>query len=768
MTVAVLSGFVLALAAPWLVRATGRAAGWVTALLPLALTVYFGSLLGQIGAGDALNVTHSWIPALGMQFSLYLDGLGLLFALLICGIGTLIFIYSGGYLPNDPHLGRFLSMLLLFMGAMLGLVLADNVIVLFVFWELTSISSYFLIGFQHSRPEARAAALQALLVTGVGGVALLLGVLLLGQVGGSLELSTLLGRGNEIRAHPLYLPILVLVLLGAFTKSAQVPFHFWLPAAMEAPTPVSAYLHSATMVKAGVYLLARMSPILGGTDPWVALVTTVGAVTMLAGGTLALLRTDLKQILAYTTVAALGTLTMLLGMGTADAARACMTFLLAHAFYKGALFLGAGSLEHGAGSRDVDHLGGLWRTMPLTTAAAGLAALALAGFGPVLSFIGKELLLEAVLAQSPTRALLAPAVLAGSALSVAAAAIVGLRPFAGTRPDELSDAQEAPASLWLGPVVLAAGGVVLGLRPEILAEPIVTASAASVLTRREVADLALWHGPNPALAFSGASLVLGLLVYRAWPTIRRSAAARTWWLSWGGPSRWYELGLQALSWLAESQTRLLQSGYLRLYLIMILITANGLAAYALLARVRWQPIVLQPAVQLHDAFIGALILLGALAAAGSASRLGAVAALGVVGAGISLVYISFGAPDLAMTQFLVEAFTVILLVLAFYHLPRFARLSGRTARLRDVVIAGVSGTLVAALVLLTTTARRDSRIAEYFAEHSVAAAHGRNIVNVILVDFRSLDTLGEITVLATAAIGVYVLLRLRPEKGSTP
>src|SRR5690349_5113126 len=308
MTAAVLSGFILALAAPGLCRFTGRAAGWALALLPLALTVYFASFLGAIGSGETFHVRHDWVPALGVDLSFRLDGLSLLFALLISGVGALVLVYAGGYLAGHPQLGRLYAFLLMFMASMLGLVLADNVLALFVFWELTSISSYLLIGFDHERREARAAALQALLVTGGGGLALLAGLLLLGQAGGSLELSTLLTQGDRLRSHPLYVPALVLILGGAFTKSAQFPFHFWLPGAMEAPTPVSAYLHSATMVKAGVYLLARLSPVLGGTDAWVWAVSAVGGTTMLVGAWMALVQTDLKRILAYSTVSTLGTL----------------------------------------------------------------------------------------------------------------------------------------------------------------------------------------------------------------------------------------------------------------------------------------------------------------------------------------------------------------------------------------------------------------------------------------------------------------------------
>jgi multicomponent Na+:H+ antiporter subunit A len=732
--------------------------GWVVALLPAVLCACLLAVAGPIAGGVPLMVSHAWIPSLGINLSLHVDGLGLAFGLLITGIGALVAVYAGGYLAGHTDLGRFYVSLMAFMVSMLGVVLADNVILLFVFWELTSLTSYLLIGFEHEEETARAAALQALLVTGAGGLALLAGLLLLGHVAGTFELSALLARGDVVRAHPAYLPILLLVLVGAFTKSAQVPFHFWLPSAMAAPTPVSAYLHSATMVKAGVYLLARLSPVLGETEAWRWLVAPVGAATMVVGAVLAVRQTDLKRILAYTTVSALGTLTMLLGVGSALAAGAALVFLLAHALYKGALFLVAGAIEHETGVRDATRLGGLARAMPITAAAAGAAAVSMIGLPPALGYLGKELAYGAALALP---ALAAAAVLA-NVFYVAAAGIAGVRPFLGPPAAGRKDPHEAPPSLWLGPVVLGGLGLLLGLVPG-LARPLLASAAAAVLGRPAELDLALWHGLNLPLLLSAVTLGGAAVVYAGREALRRAGsggiAARL------GPARLYEQALDAMNALARGQTRVLQNGYLRYYLLTTLAVTVGLAGYVLVSRdgLVW-PTGGAPAT-FFDAGLATLILLAGLTAAVSRSRFGAVAALGVVGYGMALVYALHGAPDLAMTQVVVDTLTVILFVLVFYHLPRFTRLSSDTARLRDLLVSVAAGAFLTALTWAAMESPRPPPVSEYFIEHSVPGGHGRNIVNVILVDFRALDTLGEIVVLALAGLGVFALLRLRPPRG---
>jgi len=762
MLAAILSGFLLSFAAPHLHRLTRVASGWLLALLPLALFAYFASFLSAVTAGQVIVSVWNWVPSLGIPLSFYLDGLSLTFALLISGIGALVIVYAGSYLAGDERLGRLYLLLLIFMASMLGMALAGNVITLFVFWELTSISSYLLIGFEHDKASARAAALQALLITGTGGLALLAGLILIGLAGGSFELSALLTQGETLRAHPHYLAMLLLVLVGAFTKSAQFPFHFWLPGAMAAPTPISAYLHSATMVKAGVYLLARLTPMLGGTEEWHYIVTIAGAVTMLLGAMLALAQTDLKRILAYTTVSALGTLVLLIGLGTTQAIKAAMVFLIVHSLYKGAMFLVTGALDHETGTRDVEQLGGLWRVMPVTAAATVLAALSMAGLPPLFGFISKELLYEAKLEAPRAAWLITSAGVLTNVLMVSLAAVIALRPFFGRKRATPKDAHEAPLAMLLGPVLLALMGLVIGVLPDVMATPLISAAVSATRAEATEIKLALWHGLNPILLLSVITVASGAVVYLLRERLRWLAHRLHALAEWG-PPRWYELGLEGVLAFAKGLTRVLQNGYLRVYLMVIVLTTLGLVGTVFFSRVGFGWPALQSDIRFYEWVVAAVILGAAVVAVRSTSRLAAVAALGVVGFGVALIYILYGAPDLAKTQFAIETLTVVLFVLVLYRLPRFSNYTSKPARLRDLAIALAVGGLMTTLLLATVATPLQPRLSEYFAAASVPLAKGRNIVNVILVDFRALDTLGEVVVLSIAAIGVFALLRLRLE-----
>lgn len=763
MITAVLFGFLAAAFAPALYRWVGPRLGLLMACVPAGLFVYLLSHLPAVLRGRSPEQTLSWVPSLGSTLALRLDGLGLLMGLLITGVGVLVMVYAGAYLRGHAQLGRFYLYLTAFMAAMLGIALADDVLTLFVFWELTSLTSYLLIGFQHDEESSRRSALSALLVTGGGGLALLAGLVLLSDAGDSARISVLLTRGELIRAHAAYPAILALVALGAFTKSAQWPFHFWLPAAMAAPTPVSAYLHSATMVKAGVFLLARMAPALGGTTLWQDLLVTTGLLTLLAGAVLAFGQHDLKRLLAYSTVAALGALVLLIGLDTPFALGAAVVFLVAHALYKGALFLVAGVLDHETGTRDVRRLFGLHGKMPFTSAAAFLAGASMAGLPPFVGFLGKELLFEGTLAFGRGLSLLLTLAAGfGLALVLAVAGVVVLRPFLGRAPEALEATHEAPPGLWLPPLALAITGALLGavLTTHSAVSELLAAAARSAAPGFAGFELHLWHGFTPVLGASVLTLVSGVtLFFLRDRVLRFSGLLRV--FRGLGPARLYERLLEALTRVASVQTAVLQTGYLRHYVLIVVLTVLGLAGGVSIARLDAGSLRLSLDARIDELVLAGLVLAAAVVVVRARSRLTAVAALGVIGYGVALFFLLFAAPDLAMTQFAIESLSVILFVFVLYRLPRFSVFSSRIARSRDLLVSLAVGVFMSALLLFATSAPLLSRVSPYFAEMSWPEAKGRNVVNVILVDFRALDTLGEITVLAVAAIGVYALLRLR-------
>jgi len=728
-------------------------------ILPSAvLAILFATLLPTIAAGEAIRVGFAWVPSLGINFSLLIDGLSLTFALLISGIGVLIVLYSNTYLAGHPQLGRFQLFLLLFMLSMLGLVLADNLITLFVFWELTTLTSYLLIGFDHASAKARRSALQALLLTGAGGLALLAGLIMLGLAAGTFELSEILANGDAVRAHANYLPILILVLAGAFTKSAQFPFHFWLPNAMAAPTPVSAYLHSATMVKAGIYLLARMHPALGGTEVWVWTLTIFGAVTAVLASIMALRQTDLKLALAYTTVMALGTLTMFLGGTATVAIAAAMTFLIVHSFYKAALFLVVGIIDHGTGTREADQLRGLARAMPITAIAAAVAALSMAGFPPFLGFIAKELKYEGALAVASEPALVATAAVLANAMMVAAAGIVALRPFFGKPLPTPKTPHEASFAMWIGPVLLAALGLLFGLVPSLIAGALVQPAVSAVTGQQEDVYLALWHGINLPLMLSLLTFALGIGLYIVHRQVRARLARVEAALPISADEAWDRL-IDGLKWLAAIQTRVLQSGILRNYLFIVFSTLAVLVGATLVIAGGVRIPQAFPSLLVKDWAVVALIAAGGIMTVFARSRLAAVCALGVVGIGVALVFVMFGAPDVAITQLLVETLVVVLVAVVMLRLP-FLEPDRKTVRRRfDAVLAVIVGVVTTLTLIAVVQGPIDRTIPDFFEAASVPEAHGRNIVNVVLVDFRALDTFGEIAVVAIAALGAYALIR---------
>ncbi len=752
-------------------EASASGNGWV-GLVPVALAaslfVWFLSFVPQIGAGEVVRLSWDWVPSLGIALSFLFDGLSLTFALLISGIGTLVLLYSNTYLAGHPQYARFALFLTSFMLAMLGLVLADNLIAIFVFWELTTITSYLLIGFGHETYKGRRSALQALFVTGAGALAMLAGFILLGFSMGSFELSEILAQGDALKAHAMYLPILILILAGTFTKSAQFPFHFWLPNAMAAPTPVSAFLHSATMVKGGVYLMARLHPGMAGTDVWFWTLTVAGAFTAVFASFLALRQTDLKQALAYTTLMALGTLTLFLGQTSAYAMTAFAAFLIVHSLYKAGLFLVVGCIDHGTGTREADILGGLARAMPVTAAAAALSALSMAGVPPFLGFIGKELKYAGALEVQAMETVVVGALVLANALMLAVAAVVAYRPFwrpaGGAMPHT---PHEAPWPMLAGPVILAVLGAFFGLFPGVLqwalVDPTVAALTGGDLHAKE---LKLWAGVNMPLILSAVTVALGLAIYAGHRSLRAALIRAT----DAGPNfdRGWDRFLEGLKALAAWQTRVLQSGQLRSYIFTVFATVLVGLGGTILARGVWQGFPDLSGVTWMNVALMALILIGAIMAAITRSRITAIASLGASGIGVAMIFIAFGAPDVAITQLLVETLVVVLVAYALLRLPQLDRPGERDWRPWDAVLALGVGAVVTVTLLAVLATPFDRRLTTYFETASWPEAFGRNIVNVILVDFRALDTFGEIAVVVIAALSAYALLRTTTDKAAKP
>lgn len=748
---------VLGLIAALAPRAGYRLPDGVLALAPGVLFVAMLIGAGPVLAGQVVQSHWPWAVELGLSWDVWVTPLGLLLGLLICGIGTLIVIYAGAYLKGSADRDRFFGVLFLFMAAMLGIAFTENLLVLFIFWELTSIASYMLIGFYHAKTESRKSALDALLITGGGGLALLAGFILLGEIGGTYRISELIAARQSILADPLYPAVLVCVLVGALTKSAQVPFHFWLPGAMAAPAPVSAYLHSATMVKAGVFLLAILHPVLGGTDQWHMSVMSIGALTMTWGALIGAMQTDLKRVLAFSTVSALGTLIMLLGIENTLAAKAAVVFLIVHALYKASLFMVVGVLEKTTGIRDVTELRGLFGAMPLVAVAAALAAASMSGLPPFVGFIAKELLYEVKL-QTPIFGIsLLICGLIANAANIVVALNAGISPFLKRSAQPTPIKKKPSWLLALGPLVLGLGSLVAGLFPQSLG-PMVSAAASQIQMQPIEVKLKLWHGFNLVLLLSAATVVLGLIGY----TLRRRLWSAGLWLNddlkLSGQSA-FRQSLSATIRMAGWITRVFPSGDLVRYFLAI-----GLAIIASLIGAWWTTgyrleFNSTSPWRIEALVVCALIIAATLALLRAKSRMLAVLLLGCVGFGISALFAVYGAPDLAITQLLVETLTLVLFSLAIYGLPRLeAPRRATSQRWICGIVAVALGICFFMLTLKAMEVQWDEPIARQIAQRSLSEAHGRNIVNVILVDFRALDTLGEISVLLIAALGVAAML----------
>ncbi len=736
-------------------------AAWASGIVTLGALALLAGRATEILDGGVIRASWPWIPAVGWNVSFMLDGLGLLFALLILGIGALIVLYARSYLPESDNLGRFYAYLLLFMGAMLGVVLSDNMLLLVVFWELTSVSSFLLIGYSSHAREGREGARMALAVTGAGGLALLGGVLVLGHIVGSYELSAILQARAVIQASPLVSVALGLVLLGAFTKSAQFPFHFWLPHAMAAPTPVSAYLHSATMVKAGVFLLARVFPVFAGTDAWLWLVGGAGLATITLAAYWALFKSDLKGLLAYSTISHLGLITLLFGLGTPLAAIAGVFHILNHCAFKAALFMTAGIVDHEAGTRDIERLGGLRRAMPVTALLATVAAAAMAGVPPLNGFLSKEMLFEEALHVQfgGLPGWLVPTIVVVAALLSVTYSIRLVRDtFFGAAPTAYPKSpHEPPRGLRFPVEVLVAACIAIGLAPGLLAAPLVF-SAASAVTGAALPSyhLALWHGFNVPLMMSLIALVGGALLYRG---RGRLVAAHRGALPVVAAKSLYDAALTTLFSAAAFVTRNLENGSLQRYLALLMgaTIVVGVSPFLVRGWAGGGP---------HSTPIDAPTLVAwfllVVTAIGTAAfhrrRLISLAMLGTVGVVVTLGFVHFSAPDLALTQISVEVVTIILILMALHLLPKTTPLETSFMRRgRDLLIAGAAGLGVASMTWAILT-RPVRSIADYYLANSVPGGGGHNVVNVILVDFRGFDTYGEITVLGIAGLGIFALV----------
>ena len=730
----------------------------------LGAFIYFFRKIDKIANGQIIHEKILWISELGIDFEYMLTGLSLAFSLLITGIGVVVFLYAHAYMKSYKNLRSFYFYLFLFSLAMLGLVLSGNLIQLFMFWELTSFLSFLLISFYHEKETSRKAAFQSLFITGIGGIIMLAGIVLIGSVAGSYSVSEWIIQSGSIQAHRFYIPGLVLIFVGVFTKSAQFPFHFWLPGAMQAPTPVSSYLHSATMVKAGIFLLALLSPVLGGTDVWKYTLTLTGAITMFLGAYFAITQTDIKAILAYTTISSLGVLVLLLGIDTPLSVKAAMLFLFVHAFYKATMFMIAGFIDKKTGTRDWQKLGGLAKSMTVTFGVGLLALLSMAGLPPMLGFLGKELIYEAKV-QSPV---IAPYVLvlgvAGNALMIAVALFFLFKVFLGKVKNTVKVSLTKDWAFISGPVLLALLSLYFGLFPDVLGKTIIEPALVSILKEAYNVKLKLWHGFNTVFFLSLFTIFAGsllfLLIYKKDNVLRiwRAANRKFFTIKLTVVFDNFINGFLALS---KQKTKLVQHGYHRYYILTIFVVASVFLWYQVSETTGWNLTNVFTLKPFYISGVVLVIIFSTIFSMISKSRITTIITMGVAGYGIALLFAYYSAIDLAITQIIVETLILVMFVLILQRLPLFAKLSSKTSRIRDLAVALSFGAAMTVLALKSINVNFSQPISGYMIENSYAKAFGKNVVNVILVDFRALDTLGEVTVLVVAALGVFVLLKTK-------
>lgn len=748
------------------------ALGAIVAMAPAAAFAFLLSLVTRVLTDGSIRVSIPWIPALDLSFAFHLDALSLVFALLVTGIGALVTAYAGFYAKGERGAWRLILYLQIFLVSMLGMVVSGNLIQLFVFWEATSVASYLLIGYKTADAKARAGALKSLLLTGSGGVALLLAFLMMGSAAGSFDLSSILASGDRLRESPLYLAMLITLAAGAFTKSAQIPFHIWLPDGMTAPSPASAFLHSATMVKAGIYLLARLNPVMGLTEAWFWLLTMTGLATMLLGAYLGFRQQDLKRLLAYSTVSQLGVIVMLLGQDTAVAFKAAVISILAHSLYKSALFMIAGIVDHETGTRDLRRLGGLARMMPRTAATAALAALSMAGLPPMFGFLAKETLISTAIHPSlpaPMSIVITGSVVFAGAMILAQAGILLLGTFAGRHREGNAAAHDPPLPMVLAAFVPAAASLLLALLPDEGAAAALLASAAGAAYGSAVkVSLALWTGLGVPIVLSGVAVGLGLAGLRFAGGVRRLQDRID-----PGPlmDRIYDASIAAVDAVAAAAGRI-QQGRLRVYLSIMV--SSMVVLLVILAR----PIVPRmegggPPLDLWTALRLFAMLLAVSASVATVllrRDLYAILALGALGLNVAVLFLLEPAPDVALAMIVVDVLTVVILVLSLTKLPAEIRRRADSIDFReripekagDALIAAGAGVVVTLAAWAALAARpRPSAVASTYMEQAKPLTGARDVVGAIVLDFRGSDTMIEICVFALAGVGVYSLLRRR-------
>ncbi|WP_066159230.1 Na+/H+ antiporter subunit A [Halalkalibacter krulwichiae] len=786
----ILVPFLFAIIVPFLFKRLKRKVhtGWFVFFIPLFLFIYLLNFIPVIANGSTVYHTLPWIPSLGINFTAYLDGLGLIFSLLITGIGALVVLYSIYYMSKEKEaLHNFYVYLLLFMGAMLGLVFSDNILVLYVFWELTSISSFLLIAYWYQRKKSRYGAQKSMLITIFGGLAMLSGFIMLSMITNTFSIREMLTKVDLIAQDTLFLPAMILILVGAFTKSAQFPFSIWLPDAMEAPTPVSAYLHSATMVKAGIYLVARFTPIFGGSFEWFWLVSGVGIVTLIYGSITAVRQTDLKALLAYSTISQLGLIMSLLGLGSATlyygygddttmytvAITASLFHLINHSTFKGSLFMVVGIIDHETGTRDIRKLGGLMNLMPISFTLMVIGSLSMAGLPPFNGFLSKEMFFTGVLnsAELPIFGMqkvgfLFPVIAwVASVFTFIYCMILILKTFTGKyQPEKLEKkAHEAPIGMLIPPLILASLVIVMFFFPNVISKYLLVPAIMAIVPGAAEAGvevkISAWHGFNTELFMTIGVVGLGSLLFlylRKWYWMYRLVPEVIM------LNKAYDAALEKLEPASLRFTKRYMTGFIRDYLLyifaFILLVVGGFLIF--LNGFFYDGSNNAP-ISVYEVVLILAIAIAALGVLFARSRLTAIISVGAVGYIVSMLFVVFRAPDLALTQLVVETVSVALFLLCFYHLPELRKEFSRVRfRATNLIISLGLGSVVTLIALSAQGNRSFEPISSYF-ENSYELAGAKNMVNAILVDFRGMDTLLEILVLTIAGLGVYTLIKLR-------